>query len=82
MLDGAPFLEIPYDHKTSSIANKDLVWVDWVLLQGLYVFQFPAANVVLWYTGGDRRVRRVGLNTDVLGLRSRHILYTLHYIFI
>lgn len=32
MLDGTLFLKVPGDHETSSVADDNLVGVDWVLL--------------------------------------------------
>lgn len=58
VLDGALFLQIPYDHETSSVANDDLAGVHRVLLQRLHVFQIPAAGVVVRHTGGDGSTSR------------------------
>lgn len=54
VLESALLLQVPDDHEASAIANHHLVWVDRALLQGLYVFQVPAADVVLWHAGRDR----------------------------
>ncbi len=57
VLEGTPFLQIPDHHETSSVANNHLVWVYGILLQGLYVLQIPAADIVVWDTDGDGGVK-------------------------
>ncbi|TNN50585.1 hypothetical protein EYF80_039225 [Liparis tanakae] len=53
--------EVPDDHEASAVADHHLVGIHRVLLQGLYVFQVPPADVVVRHAGGDEeRMSAVG----------------------
>jgi len=53
VLDGLLLLQVPDDHEASAVADHDQVGIHRVLLQGLYVFQVPPADVVVRHAGGD-----------------------------